>query len=126
MSTIGKTIFIKGELRASEPLTIDGRMEGTIHCEDEELVLGATAQITGDIVAREITVFGSVKGQLTAVDVIDVRPDSNITGTAISKRFILHDGGVFQGRVEPQHLEAALRVAKHGQQKRDAAATVVP
>jgi hypothetical protein len=37
----------------------------------------------------------------------------------MSKQFILHDGAHFTGRVEPQHLDAALRVAKFNQQKRE-------
>jgi hypothetical protein len=40
----------------------------------------------------------------------------------MSKRFILDPDAYFAGRVEPQHLEAAMRVAKFHQRKRDAAA----
>ncbi len=33
----------------------------------------------------------------------------------------MDDGARFQGRVEPQHLEAALRVAQYQQKKQDEA-----
>ena len=39
----------------------------------------------------------------------------------VSPRFILDESADFKGRAEPQHLEAALRVARFQQRKRDAA-----
>jgi cytoskeletal protein CcmA (bactofilin family) len=120
MSLLGKTIVVKGELRTSEDLTVEGRIEGPILCETSAVVVAPTANVTGDILARDITVFGRVDGQLVATDVVDVRPDAMVTGRVVSKRFILDPGAQFVGRVEPQHLEAALRVAKFEQRKRDA------
>ena len=119
MSTIGKTIVLKGELRTSEQITIEGRVEGPMWCENQDVVLAASADVAGDIFARDITVFGRMTGQLVATDVVDLRPDANVTGQIISKRVILDAAAHFTGRVEPQHLDAALRVAKFNQKKRD-------
>jgi len=38
----------------------------------------------------------------------------------VSKRFILDPAARFEGRVEPQHLEAAVRIARYQQRRRDA------
>jgi cytoskeletal protein CcmA (bactofilin family) len=118
MSTIGRTVSIKGEVRASEDVTIEGRVDGPITCDDGSVVLTATAHVTGDVAAREITIFGRSDGQLLATDVVDIRAGATVTSQVVSKRFILGDGARFDGRVEPQHLEAALRVAKFQQKKR--------
>jgi cytoskeletal protein CcmA (bactofilin family) len=123
MTTIGKTICIRGEIRAAEDVTVDGRIDGHLHCEGHAVVLKPTAEFTGDIIARDITVFGRSSGQLVATDVVDIRSDAVVKSQVISSQFILNDGAQFQGRVEPQHLEAALRVAKFNRQKRDAAAS---
>lgn len=119
MSTIGRMVSIKGEVRASEDVTIEGRVDGPIVCDEGSVVLAATAHVTGDIAAREITIFGRSSGQLLATDVVDVRAGATVVSQVVSKRFILGDGARFDGRVEPQHLEAALRVAKFQQRKRD-------
>ena len=119
MSLLGKTIVVKGELRSSEDLTIEGRINGSITCEGGAVVVTSDAAVTGDVIARDITVFGRSQGQLIATEVVDVRPGATVTGTAMSKQFILHEGAHFTGRVEPQHLDAALRVARFHQQKRD-------
>jgi cytoskeletal protein CcmA (bactofilin family) len=124
MSTIGKTIRLKGELRASEDLTLEGRIEGHVICEDFAVVLAASADVTGDVVARDITVFGKIHGQLVAREVVDVRSEATVTGQVISERFILNDGAQVHARIEPQHLEAALRVSRFNQKKRDGEARV--
>jgi len=120
MSTIGKSVSIKGEVRSSEDLTIEGRIDGPIACDEGVVVLEASAHVTGDILARDITVFGRIAGQLLATDVVDIRAGASVASQVVSKRFILGEGAMFEGRVEPQHLDAALRVAKFQQKKRDA------
>lgn len=119
MSVLGKTILVKGELRSTEDLTIEGRIDGPVTCVDGAVVVTAEAAVAGDVIARDITVFGRSHGQLIATEVVDVRPGATVTGTAMSKQFILHEGAHFTGRVEPQHLDAALRVARFNQQKRE-------
>jgi cytoskeletal protein CcmA (bactofilin family) len=119
MSILGRTLVIKGEVHASADLTIEGRIEGPVLAEDVAVIVAQTASIQGEVIARDITVFGTAAGQLVATDVVDIRSDATVTGQVLSKRFILDGGAHFQGRVEPQHLEAALRVAKFNQKKRD-------
>ena len=99
MSLLGKTIVVKGELRSSEDLTIEGRINGSITCEGGAVVVTSDAAVTGDVIARDITVFGRSQGQLIATEVVDVRPGATVTGTAMSKQFILHEGAHFTGRV---------------------------
>jgi cytoskeletal protein CcmA (bactofilin family) len=121
MGTLGKTISVNAELRAEEDLTVEGRVEGPVLCDGCAVTIAPSADIVGDVLARDITVFGRCAGQLVATDVVDVRADATVTGRVVSKRFILTDGARFNGRAEPQHLEAALRVARYNQQKKDAA-----
>jgi cytoskeletal protein CcmA (bactofilin family) len=114
----GTTLFLKGELRSSEDITIEGRIDGPLICQECAVVLAATANVTGDILASDITVFGRSAGQLTATDVVDVRAGATVTGRVVARRFILEPGAHFVGRVEPQHLEAALHVARFNERKR--------
>ena len=119
MSLVGKSIVVKGELRASEDLNIEGRVDGPVICEDCAIVIEQSAKVTGDILARDVTIFGRSVGQIIATDVVDVRPDAVVSGQIVSRRFILNDGARFDGRVEPQHLEAAQHVVRYHQKKRD-------
>ena len=120
MSTLGRGILVKGEVSAMEDLTLEGRVEGPILCEGYAVTVGESAQMTGDIIARDITVLGSFSGKLIATEVVDVRPSATVSGQVHSKRFVLDDGAKFNGRVQPGQLEAALKVARFEQQKRNA------
>jgi cytoskeletal protein CcmA (bactofilin family) len=103
-------------LRSSEDLTIEGSVEGAVFCEDGSVIVAASARVGGDILARDITVFGHSSGQLIATEVVDVRAAAAVTGQVMAPRFILDEAAFFQGRVAPQMLEAAVRVA-HFQQR---------
>jgi cytoskeletal protein CcmA (bactofilin family) len=118
---VGRTIAVIGEVRATGDVTIDARIDGPVWC-DGALTVGASASVTGDVVARDITVFGRASGQLVATDAIDVRPGAVVASDAIAPRFILHDGASFNGRVDPARLDAALGVARFKQKQRDARA----
>ena len=121
MTSLGASIAVRGEVRASEDVTIEGRVDGPVYCEQGAVIVAASGHVAGDIIARDITVFGTTTGQLVGVDIVDVRASAVVRGTIVSGRFVLDPGAEFAGRVEPQHLEAALRVARFTQRQRDAA-----
>ena len=117
MTILTQAILIKGELHVREDLTVEGRIEGPVWCEDKAVTIASTADVVGDIMARDITVFGKTAGQLLATDVVDVRTEATVTGRVVSKRFILNEGARFNGRAEPQHVDTAFRVARFQQQR---------
>jgi len=118
MFTLDQAVVVKGELRTTEDLTIEGRVDGSIICEDGSVVVAANARVGGDIIARDITVFGRSDGQLIATEIVDVRADAVVTGQVLAPRFVLDEAAHFQGRVAPQLLDAALRVARFQQRTR--------
>ena len=106
-------MFIRGEIVTADDLTIEGRVDGPVWCDGGAVTIAPQATLAGEVVARDITVFGTVEGTLVASEVVDIRPDALVTGRIVAARFILTEGGSFNGSAEPQHLEAALRVARH-------------
>jgi cytoskeletal protein CcmA (bactofilin family) len=119
MSTLGKSIAVKGELRASEDLTVEGRIEGPITCENSAVVIAGGASVSGQVIARNITVFGAADGQLIASGVVDVRADAAVTGQVIARSFVLDGNAYFKGRVSPERVDAAIGVARYNQRQRD-------
>ena len=117
MSILGATVVIKGEIRASADLSIEGRVEGNVVCDGFAVTLAPSAHVVGDVFARDITVSGRAEGQLIAAEVIDIRSEADVSGRLITDRLIINEGARVNGHVEPQHLEAALRVAKFNRQK---------
>jgi cytoskeletal protein CcmA (bactofilin family) len=120
-ATLPRGLTIVGEISATGSVTIECAVEGQIWCEDGEIVVAASAHIRGDLVARDVTVDGHVEGQIIATEVVEVRNGAFLSGRVISKKFILEPEATVHARVEPQHLDTAIRVARFQQQKRNAA-----
>ncbi len=119
MLTLARSISITGELRTSEDLKVEGQIDGPLACEGAAVVISPGATVTGQIIARDITVCGCARGQLIATGVVDIRPHAIVSGQVIARRFVLRDGALFNGRVSPQQLEAALRIARANQRQDD-------
>lgn len=116
MTKLGREILVHGDLQATDDLLVEGQIEGAIWCDGFAVTIAPDARVTGDVIARDITVFGTLAGTLLAREVVDIRPEAVVTGRVVSTRFILNDGASFNGSATPQHLEAALVVARHRRQ----------
>ena len=123
---VSRQLFIRGEIITAEDLTIEGRVDGPVWCDGGAVTIAPHGTLAGEIVARDITVFGTVEGTLVASEVVDIRAEALVTGRIVAARFVLTDGGSFNGSAEPQHLEAALRVARRRRQAQDDAPLAGP
>ena len=106
MARLGPSLHLKGEINGNEDLHVDGSVEGLISLEERKLTVGASAKVSADIVAREIVVFGSVKGNLRASDRIEIKKDGSVVGDLITARIMIDDGAHIKGSVEVERGDA--------------------
>jgi cytoskeletal protein CcmA (bactofilin family) len=99
-ATIGASIVIKGEVSGTEPLFIDGKVEGSIHIPDHRVTVGRGSRVAADVRAHDVVVMGSVQGNIYPADLLDIRADSFIQGQMVAKRIRIDDGAVLKGSVE--------------------------
>src|SRR5713226_834522 len=97
---LGASLHVKGEITGNEDLHIDGSVEGLVQLEDRKLTVGASAKLTADVVAREVVVYGSVKGNLRARDRIEIKKDGSVVGDLTTARIMIEDGAYFKGSIE--------------------------
>jgi cytoskeletal protein CcmA (bactofilin family) len=97
---LGSSLHVKGEITGSEDLTIDGSVEGLIQLDERKLTVGTTAKVTADIIAREVVVYGNVKGNLRAKDRIEIKKDGSVNGDLTTSRIMIEDGAYFKGSIE--------------------------
>ena len=97
---LGASLQVKGEISGNEDLHIDGTVEGLIQLDDRKLTVGIDAKLTADVVAREIVVYGSVKGNLRARDRIEIKKDGSVVGDLTTARISIEDGAYFKGAIE--------------------------
>jgi len=97
---LGKSVVIKGELSASEDLTLDGHMEGRVTLPDHTLTIGRAADIQASISAKVVVIIGAVTGNVTAGERVEIRATGSVTGDLTSPRLVVADGGHLRGKVE--------------------------
>src|SRR6201982_4243174 len=97
---LGASLHVKGEISGNEDLLIDGSVEGLITLDERKLTVGPSAKVTADIIAREVVVYGNVKGNLRAKDRIESKKDCWVVGEQTTSRIMLEDGAYFKGSIE--------------------------
>lgn len=105
-SSIGKGWVIKGEITGTEPLFIDGCVEGTINLPGCLVTLGRNSQVTATILASDILVLGSVSGEIVASNRLEVRSQGVVTGKVTAPRLSIEDGAHLQTSVNVAHEES--------------------
>lgn len=110
-ATIGKGLFIKGEISGSESLYIDGKIEGSVNLPGNRVTVGRNGQVAASISAREIVVLGKVRGNVTATDRVDIRAEGSLSGDVAAARISIEDGAFFKGGIDirkPESKPAAI------------------
>jgi cytoskeletal protein CcmA (bactofilin family) len=100
IARLGTSLHVKGEITGNEDLLIDGSVEGLIQLDERKLTVGATAKITADVIAREVVVYGAVKGNVRAKDRIEIKKDGSVNGDLTTARIMIEDGAYFKGSIE--------------------------
>lgn len=97
---LGPTVSVKGQISGNEDLRIEGRVEGPIALGGHRLTVGRTAEVTSDVVVREMVVQGKVNGNIRARDRIEIRKDGAVLGDLTTCRLVVEDGARLKGNIE--------------------------
>ena len=100
---LGTSIVIKGDLIASEDLTLYGKMEGSITLNGgHTLTIGRHADIRAAIAAKAVVIQGTVIGNVTAQEKVEIQTTGSLSGDVSSPRLAIADGASIRGKV---HVE---------------------
>ena len=112
-ATIGPSMHIKGEIRSDEELLVDGEVEGIVES-GSLLTIGKNGKVHANIRAREVVIFGSVKGNIEALEKLAIRDQGSLVGDIKTAGISIDDGAYFKGsidiaRPEPKVTTKAVR-----------------
>jgi cytoskeletal protein CcmA (bactofilin family) len=115
-TVIGNDAYFQGTLTAKGSLRIDGRVDGSV-VDAKFVTLGKTGKVKGDISCEVCSISGEVKGNVSAVDHIEVLSGSKVDGDLRAPRIILEEGAVFNGNcamtsVKPVKAENSEKAVK--------------
>jgi cytoskeletal protein CcmA (bactofilin family) len=97
---IGQGVVVEGRITSAQDLRIDGRVDGSIEVGDHVLMVGARAAVKANLVAKSILISGTVIGNVTATDRLDLQATASVEGDISSPRLVMVDGAVVKGRVD--------------------------
>jgi len=112
-TVLGRPIVLRGQLSGNEDLLIEGQFEGTITLQDHCVTVGADGQVKAEIQARQVSVLGSVVGNISAREKISIRRTGHVVGDLVAATVAIEEGAYFKGsieivREEPQEMAKAV------------------
>lgn len=97
---ITSTLLIKGEVRGSDDLYVDGEVQGTIHLSNGRVTVGPHGKVSADVDAREIIVRGKVQGALRGRERVEIGSTGEVRGDIATLRIAIGEGAQIHSKVE--------------------------
>ncbi|MGN6186988.1 MAG: bactofilin family protein [Thermoanaerobaculia bacterium] len=86
----------KGELEFEDTMRIDGRFNGRIRSKNE-LIVGESAHIEGEIHVGRIAISGTVVGKIIADQRVEIHRNGKVYSDIETPALIIEEGALFQG-----------------------------
>src|SRR5213596_4364793 len=86
----------KGELEFEDTMRIDGRFNGKIVSKNE-LIVGESATIEGDILVGRIAISGTVVGKIVADQRVEIHRNGKVYSDIDTPALVIEEGAIFQG-----------------------------
>lgn len=113
MTTIGPSIAIQGELSSTESLRVDGHVRGHIVLREAELTIGQSARVDADVRGVRVLILGTVNGNVSASERIELGASANVTGGLTANRVVIVEGARFSGRIDMDRRTIAAKIAQY-------------
>ena len=93
--TLSNNVEIEGSITLQKELLIDGKVQGQINS-GGVLTIGENAVIRGKIKSKSVTVYGKVRGNITA-ERCELKSTCTLQGDLKAARLIIEEGATFIG-----------------------------
>jgi cytoskeletal protein CcmA (bactofilin family) len=111
VAVIGKSVQIRGEVKGSEDLMVDGQVEGSITLLESRLTIGPNAYVSANVSARDVILLGRLNGNVSATGRVELRDGCNLIGDISAARLSIEESAAFRGNVAPLDSDKAGGVA---------------
>ena len=118
---IGEGTVIRGEIRFSEGLRIDGEIIGDVVAAGDQpsiLVISEKARVTGKVKAGHVIINGLIMGPVQSDELLELQPKASIIGDVRYEVLEMHQGATIDGELKPLKADErpALKLAtpSHG------------
>lgn len=96
LTVIGPEAFFHGSMTVRGSLRVEGELEGNIS-EAQEVVVGRSGRVRGNIAAERVEVGGKVAGDIVCSAHLEILSSGSVLGNIRSPRLLVEDGAVLEG-----------------------------
>jgi len=86
----------KGEMEFEDTMRIDGKFNGKIMSKNE-LIVGESAHIEGDVHVGRIAISGTVMGKIVATQRVEIHRTGKVYSDIDTPALVIEEGAIFQG-----------------------------
>lgn len=94
---LSNDVEIKGSLKFSNDLIIDGKIEGEV-MSDGSLTVGENAHVKGEIKTKSVVIFGRVEGNITVTERCELKANAVLEGDVSAGTLSIEEGATFMGQ----------------------------
>lgn len=96
-NVLSSDVEIKGTVKFTNDLVVDGRIEGEIQS-DGNLTVGENARLKAEIKTGTVVVYGKVHGNIIANDKVELKATAEVVGDIKAKTLSIEPGAIFVGK----------------------------
>jgi cytoskeletal protein CcmA (bactofilin family) len=96
-NVLANDVEIKGSIKFSHDLIIDGKIEGEV-ISDGSLTVGENALIKGEVKTRSVIIFGKVEGNITVAERCELKSNAILVGDIAAGTLAIEEGATFMGQ----------------------------
>lgn len=86
----------KGEMEFEDTMRIDGKFNGKIVSKNE-LIVGESAHIEGDVHVGRVAISGTVIGKIIAEQRVEIHRNGKVYSDIETPALVIEEGAIFQG-----------------------------
>lgn len=94
---LSSDVEIKGHVRFTNDLVVDGKIEGEIDS-DGSLTVGENARVRAEIRTRSVVIYGKVHGNIIVSDRVEIKANAELVGDIKAATLSIEAGAIFVGR----------------------------
>lgn len=98
-NVLANDVEIIGTLKFENDLIFDGKLDGEI-VSAGALTLGKNAQVKGEVRTKDVTVHGTVNGNIIVTERCELKASSQLNGDLKAMRIVIEEGAIFIGKSE--------------------------
>jgi cytoskeletal protein CcmA (bactofilin family) len=97
-SFVGSKSTLKGDFACKEDFLVEGKIEGNLRSEGT-IILGESAVVKGEVLARQVAVFGTIVGTIKCSERLEIFASARIEGIVHVPVIKIASGAKINGRI---------------------------